>query len=250
MTALVHGRDWFQHRPPPELAELPDEAVDGAGTVFRGARARVYHLLRIVAEKRLRLPIGQVYGPPGAVPRHFLVEAWSGGASGDRRVRELGTRHGFHVEHEAFEPPAGTASSTMLYRLSLGGEGVPAPDPHPHPHGELSTLTFYTAVGRSPQVDHYGSARHLTDSLYSFGCGGLEARDRVDAYRQRLLDAYRVGHLVEQLHLAPKVVFYLHPEELASLGWDPLPMLRRALTSPALGAIDLGHLDLREEERA
>jgi hypothetical protein len=241
VTALVHGRDWFQYRPPPELAELPDEAVDGAGTVFRGARARVYHLLRIVAEKRLRLPIGQVYGPPGAVPRHFLVEAWSGGASGDRRVRELGTRHGFHVEHEPFEPPAGTASSTMLYRLSLGGKSVPAPS------GELSALTFYTAVGRSPQVDRYGSARHLSESLYSFCCFGCSGNED---YRLRLLAAYREDRLIEQLALAPKVVFYLHPEELDGLLWDPMPTLRRALTSPALGAIDLGHLDLREEERA
>lgn len=236
MTLMVHGRDWFQHRPPPELANLPEEAVDAAGTLFRGARARVYHLLRIVAERRLRLPVGQCSAPPGRVPRHFLVEPWSGGASGDRRCREL-TEHGFHVEHEAFEPPNGAGSATMLYWLAL-------PSSVPAPSGELSEFTFYTAIGDAIQVGNYGGGRRLTEGFIVVSCAGLHDEE---AYRQRLLGAWRSGELVRQLAPMPQAVFYLRPEDLEQLGFDPIPMLRRALTSPTLGAIDLGHLDFSVE---
>ncbi len=234
MTDLLHGRDWFQHRPPPALDALPEEAVDGAGTVFRGARARVYHLLRIAAESGLSLPVGRFDGPAGWVPRHLLVEPWSGGASGDRRVRELVGRHGFQVEHTTFDPPDGESSSTTLYRLvpngSAAAHGAPA---RPQP---LAGLDFHTAVGTAVQLAPSGCPLHLTDAWLAIrpppGLAG--AAD----YREHLLAAYHAGSLVGQLEQRDQIVLYLAPGE--ALPFDPFPVLRRALT--ALGARDGGHL--------
>lgn len=244
---LVHRQDWHQHRPPPELEDLPDEAVDDAGTSFRGARARVYHLLRIVAEQRLRLPVGLAYGPPGWVPRPFLVEPWSGGASGDRRVRELGGRHGFEVEHQSFEPPAKGSSSTTIYRLVGVAESVPAPS------GALRDLSFFTAIGGAVELSRWGTPFHLASvhtpvavvlpqPSWEQRREGREAGRVADeeAYREHLLDRYHSGHLVPQLQHTARAVFYLRPKD--RLPFNPFPMLRRCLTSQALGATDRGHV--------
>lgn len=238
MTDLLHGRDYFQHRPPPGLDALPEEAVDGAGTAFRGARARVYHLLRIVGEHGISLPVGRHHGPPGWVPRHFLVEPWSGGAEGARRVRELAGRHGFAVEHTTFDPPDGDSSATTLYRLVPGGTGAASAPARPQP---LAGLDFHTAVGTAVDLAAHGCPLHLTDSWLALRPPPDLAGDAdwcSAQYREHLLAAYREGSLVGQLEQRGQIVLYLLPGR--ELGFDPFPTLRRALT--ALGARDLGHL--------
>ena len=168
-----------------------------------------------------------------------------GGAAWERQP--TGTRATLHALHFLTpytgwavgreELPNGAGSATMLYWLAL-------PSSVPAPSGELSEFTFYTAIGDAIQVGNYGGGRRLTDDFIVLSCAGLHDEE---AYRQRLLGAWRSGELVRLLAPMPQAVFYLRPEELAQLGFDPIPMLRRALTSPTLGAIDLGHLDFSVE---
>lgn len=109
----VRGRDFYQYRQP---FELPDEATTPDGRTFRGARARVYWLLRITRERGYCHPVGAATGPPGTVPRFLLVEPWSGGSSGDRRAREL-REYGCEIRIENFAGPQGETDTT-LYSLS------------------------------------------------------------------------------------------------------------------------------------
>lgn len=102
---------------------LEDQVVLPNGKRVRGARARVYSLLRQTAERRVCHRIGQQVGPPGWVPGYYLRRGWSGGNSGDRRARELRTEHGLQIEHRPFSEGAGPASNVELYRLVLGGAG-------------------------------------------------------------------------------------------------------------------------------
>jgi hypothetical protein len=145
----IQGRDYRQYRKP---FALPDSATL-AGTTFTGCRARVYHLLRITAERQARHPIGPWSGPPGWVPVFLLVEPWSGGSEGTRRARELRERYACPIEISDFEAPDGSESTTKLYRLA----GAPiAAVPTMRPHGPRATPegasrgTRTAATGPSP----------------------------------------------------------------------------------------------------
>lgn len=120
--------DAIAHQVPrPHGLDLPDEAVIGGKTVT-GARARVYHLLRITRERRLAWPVGLHTGPAGWVPTYVLREPWAGGQAGDRRLRELRRRYGCQIAQERFEDPdTGQITETWLWRLDAEPSATPAP---------------------------------------------------------------------------------------------------------------------------
>lgn len=122
----VRGRDFYQYRQP---FPLPDEATVG-GRTFRGARARVYWLLRFTRERSHCHPVGVAHGPPGKVPRFLLVEPWSGGSSGDRRAREL-REYGCDIEIESYQGPQGETDTTLY---TLTGEVPPPAATQHHRH--------------------------------------------------------------------------------------------------------------------
>lgn len=125
--------DHYQQPPP---FPLEDELVAPDGRTIRGTRARVASLLLETARLNYRHTIGRHQGPPGKVPRHLLVEPWSGGAEGARRVRDL-PDYGWAYRFERFEPPGDEESFTMVYWLE-GRRTTDKPPPkrepeHPKP---------------------------------------------------------------------------------------------------------------------
>ncbi|MEM9597194.1 MAG: hypothetical protein AAGD06_23200, partial [Acidobacteriota bacterium] len=113
------------------LSERAIKAPDGK--TLRGAKARVYHLLRETARRGYRWPVGRLLGPAGKVPLWVLRQPWSGAAAGDRRARDL-RGHGYRVNVESFDAGDGEETKTTLYSLgplasTTGPASAPAPSP-------------------------------------------------------------------------------------------------------------------------
>ena len=164
--------DAYQYAKPAGFPDPLPDSVTLAGKTFTGTRAKVYWLLEITRQRNYQHRIGQQLGPPGWVPRFLVVEPWSGGGQGDRRLRELRQEYDCAIEDRAFE-----GGGTTLYRLREPGavaetsrhtspheasKGSPIQRLSDHAHreigsGPLAGLRFWTHVGSSPQEPPTGS---------------------------------------------------------------------------------------------
>ncbi|MCH9647801.1 MAG: hypothetical protein K0U98_06150 [Deltaproteobacteria bacterium] len=194
--------DFFQVPPPLELQNLPESADLGDKRV-EGAKARVYHLLRIAQERRLQLPLGRHLAPAGEVPRHIIVEPWSGGSEGMRRVRELRAL-GVPIEHRPFQPPDGGDSATNLYRLAIAKTpclpAAPSAEQTPVEGSplELSGLRFQVGRPLGSQRHHLPLVAQAGINLYPLP-HHLEGDGDPEAYKDLLRAAYSTGVLVPYL---------------------------------------------------
>lgn len=259
----VRGSDFYQYERPVAIGTLCDE-VDAPGIHFTGRRARVYWLLRLTKDRGLRHPVGSQVAPPGWVPRHLVVEPWSGGAQGDRRVRELRFDYGVDIQVQEFKPPGGGNSSTTLYRIGdrdpiregagrvdlkkAREESAEAPKDPTKPLAALAFLAGEVPPGPPSPVLAFGNSflNHLEHfaGLSDGGCRTFDVTPGGDsafaprraiatdeAYRELLLAMWGDGSLVGELAELRRAGFVAYVEPGA---WSPIPVLSRALV--ALGA--------------
>lgn len=253
-TSPLRGLDYYQVVQP---FELDDELVLPDGRRFTGARARVYWLLRVTQDRAYAHAVGRHQGPPGWTPRHLLVEPWSGGAEGHRRVREL-REYGMELEIDAFRPPDGEGSATMLYRLRVdpcrsAGTPLPAnrpPTPKPSPlqamRGEVGSVL--AVVERA--TPRAGLAFWLAPAGEVGGPNPLDLAPRRDArsplvpdpcfcsaaeYRDELKRLWADGQLQDLLERPQEITLCCAAR---GLRYDPVEVLSRVLE--ACGATPLG----------
>jgi len=222
---------------------LPDEVKTPSGG-FSGTKARVYWLLRITRERSYSHRIGEQWGPPGWVPRFLLVEPWSGGAAGDRRMRQL-REQGVEIEMQEFDPPGGRKSSTTLYRIVRDG----LLDTPTKTSGARRTLHFDETVrlplsgvtvrmlpvpcgtGFQSLISPAGSIEGIPGRPLDAALGSGSAIAPVSAlndegYTEELRAAWRSGALVRSFDGSAEFVVVA---EVDVDGWSVMPMLGRAL---------------------
>lgn len=224
---------------------LDDEVALPGGEVIRGARARVYDLLRKTQLNAHRHGIGEDLGPPGWVPDFMLIRPEVGGSEGKKRARELRPR-GVSVEVVRFKD-----SNTHLY--AIAGTPVPAPAPTAAAtKASPSELRFWTStaprpVGPNPICVSHRSPANL-DRHWLAPLVGADERMHLASLRE----AWTEG-LVEELlrKTRNEVTFWAHPAESPD-SYDPLPaitfVLRRAGTQLKLPVTYLGTWQWRERE--
>lgn len=238
------GPSQYQYAQP---FHLPDVATIGSRRIS-GTKARVYWLLFLTAERGYSHPIGQQMGPAGWVPRFLVVEPWSGGAQGDRRLRSL-REDGVEIGLRFFEN-----STTTLYRY-LGQGSAPAPGPSPTPSEAKKTTPTADALreplrGVEVRVGHEGGgtgskclfcpARTVEEISNRVGRLSIDVTPGIgspiapsgqigdDAYLAELRHRWNTGELVAAFRGGAFVTARV------SRMWCPLPALAKALR--AMGA--------------
>jgi hypothetical protein len=237
-TPPVKGVDFFQSARP-QGWNLEDIAILPGGAQCTGTKARVYNLLAEARRRNHQFPVGRHLAPAGWVPTWVLREVWSGGAAGDRRVRDL-REAGVVIQGEIFD--AGEAgSSSYVWRLG-DQNGTPpladrqnqrkkadAAEKQVSKDSPLAGLSFSIGpipegAGGVPVVDLRGSASPLSPPpVFSDELAAAES------YRQQLLALYRCGSLALSLQDYPALHFLVSDEQRPFLA-----VLSRALQ--ALGA--------------
>ena len=212
--------------------DLPEEIQVGESTLS-GTFARTYVLLAETRRRNLRHPVGREMGPAGWVPNTMLVEPWSGGGQGLRRVRQLRTEYGCDIETRRHQREDGARSNTFLYRLKEGAvppppqgraggatESLPAPSRSDAP---LRGLTLRWSGNVPPQ----GPPSSLRRGA-SFWPMDPDASE--DDYLQALRRAHKDGRMLEELQGVAQLVLTPSPERPERL----LRVLARVLVT--LGA--------------
>lgn len=231
--------------------ELPDQVHLPDGRKFSGTRARVYWLMRLTAEREHRHPmetVTQELGPPGWTPIHTLRRPWAGGASGDRRARELRETYGVEIEIRDWTDLGGPEDSdTTLYRITedpiARGTTPPAPPTDkkatPIRRHPLAGIRFRTCIGKPAgaakalRVDP-GFQHVLSPSLEV--SRRIRSMDDLDAglecYREELRERWRSSAATWERELTGmnELVLWCTSDDR----WSPFPVLIDVLT--ALGA--------------
>jgi len=183
---------WHDQQRSP-FGDLQDEVV-APGGVFRGARARVYWLFRLAAERRHRFRVGAAreLGPEGFVPMYIVREPWAGGDEGGRRLRELRGEYGLTFRVETF-----AENQTRLYLLER--------DPLGPLNGGGSRARARATAAAASKPDPSAAPTYALDLTFSFGPDGEDlAEDELlgykgcaspEDYRRRLIVAYRNGQI-------------------------------------------------------
>ena len=207
---------------------LEDEVELPSGRRVTGTTARVYCLLELTRRHQHRWHVGRHHAPPGWVPTWVLREPWSGGAAGDRRLRDL-RKAGVAIDDRAFDAGDGEpASRSWLWRLG-NGSGAASRDAGLPLAGLVAE--FECSFPRRPGAIEIspGASSPLAPSFEAAAAGA-------EAYRQELLARYRAGTLLPALTGRSQAVLWTDP----AASFDPRPVLSAALTK--LGATVQGGL--------
>jgi hypothetical protein len=230
------------------------EEMEVGGRTVKGAKARLLDLLQRTRDEQRSYAIGRHQGPAGWVPRHLLVEPWSGGMEGARRLRELREEYGVAYGCEPFEV-AGEASATWIYRLSGSVAGMsPSPKPAqaqpPAPAHAAVRLDLRYAIYPQEQglpaqlvVELLRGGHFLAverAALLAAEMDGPEAADRL--YLEQLRAAYSEGRF-RALELVRTLALVWPPEAAIAERWSPVPVICAALDK--LGAQRVDRLEGR-----
>jgi hypothetical protein len=196
---------------------IPDQAILPGGREIAGTAARVYNLLVETARRSHRWKVGRHLAPAGWVPTWVLREPWSGGAAGDRRMRDL-REAGVPIERDIFSiAEEAPGSSSWLWRIGKEGAG-PSPKVVEADHPLIKVRFVESSAGA---VDISPGSRHVLAP--SLRCAGDEM------YRDELLAAWRTGKLLPALQGRSEWALWADP----TAAFNQVPVLKAAL--PKLG---------------